>query len=191
MPKSKYKQKQDRKAKELPPVRASIYIFVDNSNIWIEGKKVSGRNLKRPIPSNYRYRIDYGRLLDLVQGPHSLGDVPRLYGSEPPPADTVWKKIKQHGFDVTVFKRNIFNREKGLDVMMGVDMAMLATRVKPPAVIGLVAGDADYAPVVEKVIEMGWQVDVWYWRSAAGVLKKAATFFHTLDPYLNQIGFQD
>ena len=120
-----------------------------------------------------------------------MGDVPRLYGSEPPPADTVWTRIKQHGFDVTVFKRNIFNREKGLDMKMGMDIVMLAMRVKPPGAIGIVAGDADYAPVVEQVTGMGWEVDVWYWRSAAANLKKVANYFHTLDAHLNQIGFEE
>jgi uncharacterized LabA/DUF88 family protein len=99
--------------------------------------------------------------------------------------------IKQHGFDVTVFKRNIFNREKGLDMKMGMDIVMLAMRVKPPGAIGIVAGDADYAPVVEQVTGMGWEVDVWYWRSAAANLKKVANYFHTLDAHLNQIGFEE
>ena len=50
-----------------------VYVFVDNSNLWIGGKKISGRNKK--VPSNYNYRIDYGRLLTLVLEGRTLGDI--------------------------------------------------------------------------------------------------------------------
>lgn len=168
----------------------SIYIFVDNSNIWITGKEVSGRSKVTPVRSNYWYRVDYGKLLDLVQGQRPLGDLPKLYGSEPPPVDSVWRRIKEHGFDVTLFKRNIFNKEKGLDMKLGMDVTMLAMRVKPPGIIALVAGDADYEPVITQVKSMGWEVEVWYWSNAAANLKKAASYFHSLNPHLNQIGFE-
>src|SRR5437870_13875282 len=118
-----------------PDKLKSVYIFVDNSNIWISGKEVAGRSRTTPVPSDYWYRIDYGKLLDLIQGMRPLGDMPKLYGSEPPPVDSVWKRIKAHGFDVTLFKRNIYNKEKGLDMKMGMDIIMLAMRVKPPATV--------------------------------------------------------
>ena len=168
----------------------SIYIFVDNSNIWITGKEVSGRSRARPVRSNYWYRVDFGKLLDLVQGQRPLGDMPKLYGSEPPRVDSVWKRIKEHGFDVTLFKRNIFNKEKGLDMKLGMDVTMLAMRVRPPGIVALVARDADYEPVVMQIKSMGWEVEVWYWNNAAGNLKKAANHFHSLNPHLNQIGFE-
>ncbi len=116
--------------------------------------------------------------------------MPKLYGSEPPPVDSVWKRIKEHGFDVTLFKRNIFNKEKGLDMKLGMDVTMLAMRVRPPGIVALVAGDADYEPVVTQIKSMGWEVEVWYWNNAAENLKKAANLFHSLNPHLNQIGFE-
>jgi hypothetical protein len=85
----------------------SVFIFVDNSNVWIEGKKASGRSRTPQVPSNYYYRIEYGRLLTHVLGTRALGDIPRLYGSEPPPNDSVWESIRSRGFDVQVFKRVI------------------------------------------------------------------------------------
>ena len=69
----------------------SVYVFVDNSNIWIEGKKASGKAKNPPVPSNYNYRIEYGHLLNHVCKGRTLGDMPMLYGSEPPPNDSVWK----------------------------------------------------------------------------------------------------
>jgi len=167
----------------------SVYIFVDNSNIWITGKEVSGQSKSKPVPSNYWYRVDYGKLLTLVQGQRPLGDMPKLYGSEPPPVDSVWKRIQEHGFDVTLFKRNIFNKEKGLDMKLGMDVTMLAMRVKPPGIVALIAGDADYEPVVAQIRTMGWEVEVWYWDNAAKNLVKAANYFHSLNSHLNQIGY--
>ncbi len=119
-----------------------------------------------------------------------MGDLPKLYGSEPPPVDSVWQRIKEHGYDVTLFKRNIFNKEKGLDMQLGIDVIILAMRVKPPGIIVLVAGDADYEPVVKKVRSMGWEVEVWYWNNAAAVLKSAANHYHSLNVHLNQIGYE-
>jgi hypothetical protein len=42
-----------------------LYVFVDNSNIWIEGKRISGRTLHPAVNSDYWYRLDSGKLLDL------------------------------------------------------------------------------------------------------------------------------
>jgi len=106
------------------------YVFVDNSNLWIEGKKVAGRHSKPAVPSNYRYRIEYGKLLEHVLDGRELAAVPKLYGSEPPPNDSVWKIIRAKGFDVKVFKRNIYNKEKGVDMRMGLDMGRLVLTKK-------------------------------------------------------------
>lgn len=119
-----------------------------------------------------------------------LGDVPKLYGSEPPPVDTVWKRIEALGYTVTLFQRNIYNKEKGLDMRLGLDIAKLAFRVKTPGIIAIVAGDADYEPVIKDMKEAGWTVEVWYWENAAANIKKAADYFHSLNPHLKQIGYR-
>jgi uncharacterized LabA/DUF88 family protein len=168
-----------------------IYLFVDNSNLWIEGKKVSGRQQNPPVPSNYRYRIEYGKLLSHVIDGRQIGDVPRLYGSEPPPNDSVWKIIRSKGFDVNVFKRNIFNKEKGVDMKMGMDITRLILGVKPAGIIALVAGDADFLPVVEEARSAGWEIEVWYWANAAQLLQRNATRFIDLSPSLDAVGFEE
>lgn len=66
------------------------YVSVDNSNVWIEGKKVAGRLRNPSIPLNGRYRIEYGKLLQHVLDGRDLAAVPKLYGSKPPPNDSVW-----------------------------------------------------------------------------------------------------
>jgi uncharacterized LabA/DUF88 family protein len=167
-----------------------LYVFVDNSNLWIEGKKVSGRKGTPPVPSNYNYRVEYGKLLKHIVGTRKLADVPKLYGSEPPPNDSVWKMIKSKGFDVQVFKRNIFNKEKGVDMKMGIDVTKLTLQVSPPQTIALVCGDADFVPVVEQAHEQGWKVEVWYWHKAAGTLKSAADRYEDLNADVDTFGYE-
>jgi uncharacterized LabA/DUF88 family protein len=166
-----------------------VHVFVDNSNVWIEGKRVAGRHSKPSVESNGRYRIDYGNLLGVVQDGRFLADVPKLYGSEPPPNDSVWKMIKSKGFEVEVFKRNIFNKEKGIDMKMGLDIGKLLYTSGSPGILIIVAGDADFVPVVEAAREIGWKTEAWYWSNAAKALKRAVDRFGELDAHLYRIGF--
>ena len=168
-----------------------VYVFADNSNLWIEGKKISGRRSKPRVGSNYRYRIEYGKLLQHVLDGRELATIPKLYGSEPPPNDSVWNMIRSKGFDVKVFKRNIFNKEKGLDMRMGLDIGRLVLQEKQPGKVIIVAGDADFIQVVDDVHNEGWKVEVWYWSNAAGDLQKAVDRFEKLDSVLSQIGFEE
>jgi uncharacterized LabA/DUF88 family protein len=168
-----------------------LFIFVDNSNLWIEGKKISGRQAKPPVPSNYGFRIEYGRLLQHVLNGRELAAVPMLYGSEPPPNDSVWKIIRAKGFDVKVFKRTIFNKEKGVDMRMGLDIQKLVLRSNEKATVAIVAGDADFIQVVDDVRAEGWRIEAWYWSNAAMDLKRAVDRFEELDAAIDKIGFQE
>ena len=167
-----------------------VYVFVDNSNVWIEGKKMSGRQCKPPVKSNYRYRVEYGKLLQHVLDGRELAAVPRLYGSEPPPNDSAWNIIRSKGFDVKVFKRNIFNKEKGVDMRMGLDIVRLLLTEKKPATVVMIAGDADFVQVVDDAHAAGWKIEAWYWANCATDLKKAVDRFESLNPVLHTIGFE-
>lgn len=167
-----------------------VYVFVDNSNIWIEGKKVSGRQQQPPVESDYWYRVDAGNLLQHILAGRTLADIPQLYGSVPPPNDTVWKKIEAAGFGVTLFDRNTRNKEKGLDMEIGLDMNDLTWKIQTPGTMILVAGDADYVPVIERVKPKGWRVEVWYWSNAAEKLRISADRYENLDSSVYKVGFR-
>ena len=166
-----------------------VYAFVDNSNVWIEGKKVAGRKARPPVPSNYRYRVEYGKLLEHILDGRELAAVPKLYGSEPPPNDSLWNLIRAKGYDVTVFKRNIFKKEKGLDMRMGLDIGRLVIKERPVGTVVMVAGDADYVQVAIDAHTEGWKIESWYWSNAARTLKTAVDRFESLNPFLYTIGF--
>ena len=169
---------------------ADLYTFFDNSNIWIQGKRVSGTKVSPPVRSNARYRIDYGKLLLHVVDGRMPFKEPRLYGSEPPPNDSLWTVLRNKGFDVQVFKRNNFNKEKGLDMKVGLDMQRLIFTEATPGTIALVAGDADYVPVIDELRANNWTVEVWYWSHAAKALKGAADRFESLDKDVWSFGFE-
>jgi uncharacterized LabA/DUF88 family protein len=172
-------------------METKVYAFVDNSNLWIEGKKISGQALRPPVESDYWYRLEAGQLLKHILQGRILADMPMWYGSVPPPNDSVWKKITAAGFDVKLFERNIRNKEKGLDMEMGLDMNDLSRDVQPAGTMLLVAGDGDYVPVVNRVKGRGWKVEVWYWGHAAEKLQLAASSFNCLDTAVYLVGFRD
>ena len=167
----------------------TLYAFVDNSNVLIEGRrfasmKRAGRGRRsRSVDSSYD--IDWGKFLYVLKESDSraLAEVPTLYGSRPPAEDSVWNRIRDDGFDVKVFDRNIRNKEKGVDMEMGLDISELIHTVKPPRVIVVAAGDADYVPAVERAKGLDWIVEVWFWGNAANELKKAASRFRALDEH--------
>jgi uncharacterized LabA/DUF88 family protein len=80
-----------------------------------------------------------------------------------------------------VFDRNIRNKEKGVDMEMGMDIAELMHSVTPASTIVIAAGDADYVPAVKRAQKKGWRVEVWFWNNAAGDLKASADRFCSLD----------
>jgi hypothetical protein len=174
----------------------SNYLYVDNSNVWIEGMHVAAVHAGM-APDIYvaqdanitdgRWRLDFGKLFDFAGGPRS--DVGRavLFGSRPPPNDSLWSAAERHGFEVIVYDRNIRGREKKVDVSIATEMMQDSYERMDPAVdeITLIAGDSDYVPTVESICARGIRFYVAFWDHASRELKSACTEFVSLDPYLD------
>jgi hypothetical protein len=148
-----------------------VYVFIDNSNIWIEGKfavaEVEGIGMYDAIRRHrclQELQIDYGQLLSTILSDRPLGGHPVIVGSRPPPNDSLWHKCRQYGFEVKVFDRNVDNKEKKVDMQLGT--AVLCNVFQNvPATIVLVAGDGDYSPVIDEAQGRNWMIEVWFWRS--------------------------
>lgn len=80
------------------------YIYVDNSNLYIEGRRVSA--VAQGLASNIReamdfgildhgYTISFGKLHEFLTG-EDLSKIKRaaLFGSRPPPNDSIWQYAK-------------------------------------------------------------------------------------------------
>lgn len=76
------------------------WIFIDNSNLIIEGWKYYARKNKLipGIHQDTRMRLDMGKLLNYITP--KADRQAYLYGSEPPPMDTIWRAIRRQDIEV-------------------------------------------------------------------------------------------
>lgn len=161
---------------------SKVHLFVDNSNVKIEGGRLAyakrSNGGRRGPQVDDGYEIDWGKFLHLVKsrGNRVLAQVPVLYGSRPPPDDSVWQEIRKEGFDVKLFDRNIRDKEKGVDMEMGMDVVERLYEIPQPATLVIAAGDADFKGIVERAKKRAWNVEVWFWGNAAQDMKVAAEF---------------
>lgn len=171
-------------------------LYVDNSNVWIEGMHIAAvaSGLAPDIWTAQseritdRYTIDFGKLYEFAGGHTSQVVRAVLYGSRPPPADSLWHAAQFKGFEVIVYDRNVANREKKIDTKIATDITADSYRlVKVGDEITLVAGDRDYVPVAEEVRSRDIPFHVVFWGHAAAELKAAASSFTNLDPYLEHL----
>lgn len=176
------------------------YVYVDNSNVFIEGQRASAvargmaMNIYDAIDHrvlDFDYRVDFGRLHKFAAGddPSTIHRAV-LFGSRPPENDCLWNVARAAGFEVVVEDRNLKNREKKIDTGIAVAMTRDAyTAVqKERDTITLVAGDADHVPAVRALVGDGYQVLVMFWGHASRELKQECSRFIALDPYLAYLG---
>ena len=176
----------------------ATHIYVDNSNVWIEGMHVSAvaKGMAPDIWAACEQRIcdsdwklDFGRLFQFAGG-SNVGRA-LLVGSRPPPNDSVWKSAESQGFEVIVHDRNASNKEKRVDTEIATqildDSYQIITAVDD--VVTLVSGDADYIPVIESLSKRNIPVEVCFWDHASPALKAAASKFISLNQYLDHLNY--
>lgn len=174
------------------------YLYVDNSNVWIEGMHVAA--VAHGMAPNifaaqehkicdYGWKIDFGKLLQFAGGNRPEIGRAVLYGSRPPPNDSLWAAAKREGFEVIVHERSLKGSEKKVDTNIATDVVYDALRRMDPAKdeVTLVAGDSDYVPTVEKLMADTYKFYVVFWDHAARELREACTQFTSLNPHLEHL----
>ena len=173
------------------------YIFVDNSNIFIEGQKAAAKAENSEVAGKL-YRVDFGRLFAFLRPRgnecfFSLGgeDFPKLYGSEPPPLDSLWKILGKMGVSLKIFRKNPRGLEKRVDAALIWDYSRLILELQktPDGELVIVAGDADYYDLIERGKERRWKVRIVCWRHATAQIVQRLPQFEDLTPHLKQVGF--
>lgn len=100
-----------------------IFTYVDNSNFFIEGRRVSavGTGLASDIYDaidrevfDNSWEPDYGRLHQFACGEEEEIGRAKLWGS-PPPGDSFWDMVERQGFDVETFDKSVSGEEKKVD----------------------------------------------------------------------------
>ncbi|EQD40774.1 protein containing DUF88, partial [mine drainage metagenome] len=114
-----------------------------------------------------------------------------LFGSRPPPNDSLWQIARKAGFEVIVEDRNVANKEKKIDTGIVAAMTRDAYTItdKTADTITLVAGDADFVPSVRPLVEDGFNVEVVFWEHASKELKECCSKFTSLNPILNHLSY--
>ena len=153
----------------------TLYVIVDDSNLYIEGKFAVAEmecigvvDGKRKSLCFNQLRLDYGQLLKMIQKGRTIGENPIVIGSIPP-TDSLWEMIRNDGFTVKTYPRNAENCEKRVDMQIGQYMNRIF-RKKVPAMLALVTGDGDFQPILQEAVELGWMVEIYFWNSGKKLL---------------------
>jgi len=168
-------------------------IIVDNSNIWIEGIKCSAKiKGMSDLPDgkkacDYGWRIDFGKLLNLVSDGRNIRKA-ILVGSRPPKNDSLWKAAERGGFEVIVKDRNSQNKEKAVDTkLVALGVQLICTT--DPAALKILSGDSDFEPLVEVANERGWETEIWAFSSAlsSNSILSNVSRIEPLDSHIDEI----
>ena len=174
-------------------------VYVDNSNVWIEGKYHSAvsKGMVADVYEAHDNRIcdmpwayDFGKLLNIVCD-GDISDIKRavLYGSRPTDNDSLWNAAKKVGFEVFTPPRNARNEEKRVDTCF--DKEVLKDLYKgvigPDDEIILVVGDSDHHPVAEAILEEGKQYTLAFWDNASELMKNDCKKFISLNPHIKDL----
>ena len=176
-------------------------VYVDNSNVFIEARRVKAveagmaSSIGAAMYGNIlhpSYKLDFGRLHHFIAGDDKW-NIKRcmLFGSRPPPNDSLWAAANAAGFEVVVEDRNVANKEKRIDTGITAAMTRDAYRIADPRAdtITLVAGDGDFVPAVEPLVKDGFNVEVVFWDHVSKDLRNACSKFISLNPILNHLSF--
>jgi len=167
-----------------------LHLFIDNSNVFIEGQRVARDAFHYDDQLVTRFRVNYGGLLDFVRQDRKLEEAV-LVGSRPPPTDALWNRLAQLGIEPRIFERSIFTgREKRVDVELTNAIRDTLEDNPEPGTIALVAGDQDYVPTLERCLKRKWTVELYFWAQASSALKQlSGVSFTDLATGFNQVTF--
>lgn len=177
-----------------------LFVYVDNSNLWIEGMRVSAvrKGLARDVQDAMRRHVtdpawsyDFGRLYQAVCPDTAQIGRSSLFGSRPPANDSLWGLAEREGFEVTTFDRNFKNKEKEVDVAISTQImedSYEHMRSARGDRLVLVSGDRDYVPTIKSLAKRSLPASVVFWEHAtARDLRQAADDFAPLEPLFDHL----
>ena len=146
-------------------------ILVDNSNLFIEGQKLSARRKgvvkshpEEKEPCDPSWRMNFGNLLLYLANGRKIIDA-ILVGSRPPRNDSVWEAAKKNGFQVIVFDR-YGREEKVVDTEIVARGTEIICSIAEPMVLVIASGDRDFIPLVSVAHRRNWEVEMSAFSSA-------------------------
>lgn len=170
------------------------FIYVDNSNVWIEGQRANAALRGQLGPDgqptqDISWRYDFGALYSIAAGDADAIGRSLLIGSRPPANDSLWALAESRGFEVEVFDRNASNKEKRVDTGIATRIVADAYEHMVPrgadATAVIVAGDGDYVPPVQQLKRLNIHIHVVFWSHGLSAdLRALADEYVNLDDHL-------
>jgi hypothetical protein len=180
--------------------REKVYIFWDNSNIFIPAQEVANR--KDGAGTGREVRIQFDHLFDLAKaGREVVQGV--CVGSVPPELEHVWKRLRATGVVVELYERGKGSgKEQGVDQCLQVHMLRAIADAPAPATAVLMTGDgagyydgAGFHADLERMAKRGWGIEVLSWDIACNrrlrEWAKAAGVYIALEDFYNSITFRE
>ncbi|HOF37672.1 MAG TPA: NYN domain-containing protein [Dermatophilaceae bacterium] len=178
----------------------ALFVYVDNSNVWIEGMRMSAVRkgmatslhdaMTRHI-TDQTWTYDFGRLYEAVCPDTAQIGRSSLFGSRPPPNDSLWDLARKEGFEVFTFDRNFSNKEKEVDVAIATQImedSFLYMKPERKDRLVLVSGDRDYLPTVESLAKRGIPTTVVFWKHATATdLRAKVDDYSDLEPLFDHL----
>lgn len=158
----------------------SVYIFWDNSNIFIGAKYVAAR--QEGTWAEDKVRIHFESLYDLARAGREVSSAYSV-GSVPPELRAVWDRIRELGVEVELLERGEQSgTEQGVDEALQVQMLRTLHDIDPPETVVLVTGDGagfvdgvGFHADLQRMADAGWNIEVMAWElSCANALQQWA-----------------
>ncbi|MBI4411460.1 MAG: NYN domain-containing protein [Deltaproteobacteria bacterium] len=178
-----------------------VFIFWDNSNIFVSAKTVALE--KEGQDAFYKLRISFDRLLKLAAADRPI-EFAIAVGSIPPQLRHVWNKLEQTGVKIELFERGSQSeKEQAVDQALQVHMLRKAFDYNGQAGTAvMLTGDGKgfldgvgFHADLERMHKRGWSVEVLAWEHTCNArLKKWAKdigIFVPLEDFYESITFLD
>ncbi|KUN75397.1 NYN domain-containing protein [Streptomyces griseoruber] len=178
----------------------TLYVYVDNSNIWIEGQRIAAvrsgaaRDIRTALAQQITapWTYDFGRLYGILCPPGENVGRSILFGSKPPENDSIWQRVRDADFEVETFDRSTFtNKEKQVDIALSTRMmedSFTYMKANKGDIAILAAGDGDFLPTIKSLQNRGLGVRVVSWSHAVShQLRDTADEFIELDPHFDHL----
>lgn len=170
-------------------------LLVDNSNLFIGGRKYSARrkgvrpNGNGDEPSDPSWRLNFDALREhLASGREIHAAV--MVGSGPSEESSVWDAARQSGFKVVVHDRR-HEAEKAVDTELVARGSEIIATAEERMTLVLGSADLDFIPLVDLAHRHGWDVELCAFTTdypEEGDLAQAVDSVRPLDEALEVIG---
>lgn len=179
----------------------SVYIFWDNSNLYIPAQDV--RTSKEGPLQSKSIRLHFENLYELARAGRTVKNSLAV-GSVPPDQKGLWSQLeKSTGIKVELYERGQFSgSEQGVDQCLQTHMLRALADEDNPQIVVLLTGDGKgyqdgvgFHADMERMQKRGWGIEVLSWEHSCGAQLKAwaqrVGVFVRLDDYYASITFLD